>query len=176
MSPDYRKVNKVLNMFTHPKYSMTSGLHPCISLESRWDKCWDIMRNRQWALHFWKPTCVNTPQDCRKRQEIPRVENSCKVGLSPKTKYSAWSQWYHVLCKKMDFVNRCKKKFEKLVKTALENQKPPSFSKTNCCPSAFKYEGNINCQYVLCNLWKFWNQNLANFQKLKGSYTTSGDQ
>jgi hypothetical protein len=84
---------------------------------------------------------VNTPQDCHKRQEIPRVENSCKVGLSPKTKYSARSQQYHVFCKNLDFVKVVAtdvKKKRNLVKTALENQKPPSFSKNNCCPSAFK--------------------------------------
>jgi hypothetical protein len=75
---------------------------------------------------------VNTPQDCHKRQEIPRVENSCKVGLSPKTKYSARSQRYHVFCKNLDFVKVVAtdvKKKRNLVKTALENQKPPSFKK-----------------------------------------------
>ncbi len=110
------------------------------------------MRNREWALHFWKPSSVNTPQDCHKRQEIPRVENSCKVGLSPKTKYSARSQQYHVFCKNLDFVKVVEtdvKQKKILVKTALENQKPPSFKK-NCCPSALKtiptkYKGNINC-------------------------------
>jgi hypothetical protein len=49
----------------------------------------------------------------------------------------------------MDFVNRCKKQIEKLVKTALENQKPPSFSKTNCCPSALKKKSPPNMKGIL---------------------------